>query len=104
MGGDVVGILGTSYDVTFRLPNVPPGTYELRLGYTALESRGIGQVYVDGIPQGLPMDMRIFGNDGRIGGLYNGWAGWRNKDENSSGIYTTEELEENARIIKQRLL
>ena len=37
MGGDVVGILGTSYDVTFRLPNVPPGTYELRLGYTALE-------------------------------------------------------------------
>ena len=41
MGGDVVGILGTSYDVTFRLPNVPPGTYELRLGYTALESRGI---------------------------------------------------------------
>ena len=100
MGGDVVGILGTSYDVTFRLPNVPPGTYELRLGYTALESRGIGQVYVDGIPQGLPMDMRIFGNDGRIGGLYNGWAGWRNKDENSSGIYTTEELEENARIMK----
>ena len=76
MGGDVVGILGTSYDVTFRLPNVPPGTYELRLGYTALESRGIGQVYVDG------------------------WAGWRNKDENSSGIYTTEELEENARIMK----
>lgn len=100
MGGDVVGILGTSYDVTFRLPNVPPVTYELRLGYTALESRGIGQVYVDGIPQGLPMDMRIFGNDGRIGGLYNGWAGWRNKDENSSGIYTTEELEENARIMK----
>ena len=100
MGGDVVGILGTSYDITFRLPSVPPGTYELRLGYTALESRGIGQVYVDGIPQGLPMDMRIFGNDGSIGGLYNGWAGWRNKDENAGGIYTTEELEENARIMK----
>ena len=100
MGGDVVGILGTSYDITFRLPNVPPGTYELRLGYTALASRGIGQVYVDGIPQGLPMDMRIFGNDGSIGGLYNGWSGWRNKDENTSGIYTTEELEENARIMK----
>ncbi len=96
----MVGILGTSYDITFRLPSVPPGTYELRLGYTALESRGIGQVYVDGIPQGLPMDMRIFGNDGSIGGLYNGWAGWRNKDENAGGIYTTEELEENARIMK----
>ncbi len=32
----------------------PPGTYELRLGYTALESRGIGQVYVDGIPKASP--------------------------------------------------
>ena len=34
--------------MTFRLPNVPPGTYELRLGYCALADRGIGQVYVDG--------------------------------------------------------
>ena len=99
MGGDVLAILGTSYDITFRLPSVPPGTYELRLGYTALAARGIGQVYVDDVPQGLPMDMRIFGNDARIGGLYNGWAGWRNKDENASGIYTTEELEENERIM-----
>ena len=99
MGGDVLGVLGTSYDITFRLPSVPPGTYELRLGYTALAARGIGQVYVDDVPQGLPMDMRIFGNDARIGGLYNGWSGWRNKDENASGIYTTEELEENERIM-----
>ncbi len=100
MGGDVVGILGTSYDVTFRLPDVPPGTYEVRLGYCALPSRGIGQVYVDGIPQGLPIDMRVYGDDGSIGGLYNGWAGWRNKDEDSRGIYTTEQLEENARVMK----
>ena len=69
MGGDVLGILGTSYDVTFRLPNVPPGTYELRLGYCALVDRGIGQVYVDGIPQGIPMDMRYSAGDSRVGGL-----------------------------------
>ena len=100
MGGDVLGILGTSYDVTFRLPNVPPGTYELRLGYCALVDRGIGQVYVDGIPQGIPMDMRYSAGDSRVGGLYNGGKGWRNKEENSSGIYTTEELEENARVMK----
>ena len=100
MGGDVLGILGTSYDVTFRLPNVPPGTYELRLGYCALVDRGIGQVYVDGIPQGIPMDMRYSASDARVGGLYNGGKGWRNKEENSSGIYTSEELEENARVMK----
>lgn len=34
--------------------------------------------------------MRILGNNN----------GWRNKDENSNGIYTTEELEENARVMK----
>ena len=98
--GDVQGVLGTSYDVTFRLPTVPPGNYELRLGYCALEDRGIGQVYVDGTPQGIPIDMRYGPDDSRVGGLYNGFNGWRNADENSNGIYTTEELEENARVMK----
>ena len=98
--GDVLGVLGTSYDVTFRLPNVPPGTYELRLGYCALADRGIGQVYVDGVPQGIPIDMRYGPSNARVGGLYNGFKGWRNKEENSSGIYTSEELEENARVMK----
>ena len=100
MGGDVLGVLGTSYDVTFRLPNVPPGTYELRLGYCALVDRGIGQVYVDNVPQGIPIDMRYSASDSRVGGLYNNGKGWRNKEENSGGIYTSEELEENARIMK----
>ena len=96
--GDVMGILGTSYDVTFRLPNVPPGTYELRWGYCALPDRGIGQVYVDGVPQGIPIDMRYGPNDSRVGGLYNGFNGIRNAKE--GGIFSPEELEENARIMK----
>ena len=98
--GDVAGILGSSYDFTFRLPSVPPGTYELRFGYVALPDRGIGQVYVDGIPQGIPMDMRYGPSDARVGGLYGSFKEWRNKAENSSGLYTPEELEENARIMK----
>ena len=69
-------------------------------GTVLLVDRGIGQVYVDGIPQGIPMDMRYSAGDSRVGGLYNGGKGWRNKEENSSGIYTTEELEENARVMK----
>ena len=98
--GDVAGILGSSYDFTFRLPSVPPGTYELRFGYVALPDRGIGQVYVDGVPQGIPMDMRYGPSDARVGGLYGSFKEWRNKAENSSGLYTPEELEENARIMK----
>ena len=50
------------------------------------------------------MDMRVYGTDGSIGGLYNGDRGWRNKEENSGGIYTTEELEENARVMKNKRL
>ena len=73
--GDDIAVLGTSYDVTFRLPNVPPGEYELRLGYCALDSRGIGQVYVDGVPQGLPIDMRDKADAPNIGGFYTGWTG-----------------------------
>lgn len=95
-----MSLLGTSYDVTFQLPDVPPGTYELRLGYCALPSRGTAQIYVDGVAQGLPVDMTYGPSDSRVGGLYNGWRGWRNKDENSSGMYTTEELEENARVMR----
>lgn len=100
MHGDSMSLLGTSYDVTFQLPDVPPGTYELRLGYCALPSRGTAQIYVDGVAQGLPVDMTYGPSDSRVGGLYNGWRGWRNKDENSSGMYTTEELEENARVMR----
>lgn len=98
--GDDIAVLGTSYDVTFRLPNVPPGEYELRLGYCALDSRGIGQVYVDGIPQGLPIDMRDKADAPNIGGLYNGWNGIRSEKDGASGIYTEEELQENARTMK----
>lgn len=47
-----------SYDCTFQLPSVPSGTYQIRLGFCAMESRGICQFYLDGVPQGIPFDMR----------------------------------------------
>ena len=99
-GGDEFSLLGTAYDVEFALPSVPPGTYELRLAYPALDDRGIAQVYLDDVAQGLPIDMSYNASDSRVGGLYNGLTGFRNADENSNGIYTTEELEDNARIMK----
>ena len=47
-----------NYDFTFRLPPVPfDGEWQVRLGFTAQESRGVAQVYVDGVPQGIPLDM-----------------------------------------------
>lgn len=65
--GDEFNNLGEDYDITFRIPPVPySGTYQIRIGYAALARRGIGQIYFDGKPQGIPLDMRILINDPKI--------------------------------------
>ena len=65
--GDELLISGM-FDVTFRLPPVPEGDYEFRiqtcLGFS---NRGIMQVYFDGKPCGIPLDMRKDGVDPSIG-------------------------------------
>jgi len=65
--GDEVTIAG-QYDVQFKLPPVPEGDYEFRI-QTCLgfDNRGIIQVYLDGKPCGIPLDMRMSGDDPRVG-------------------------------------
>ncbi len=66
--GDEFNLFG-DYDFTFRLPPVPcKGTYQFRLGFCALTTRGVAQIYYDGKPQGIPIDMRKFLNDASIMG------------------------------------
>ena len=94
-GGDEIDITGDGYDVTFRLPPVPPGTYEVRFAYPGgVGNRGIAQVYFNGEAQGLPVDMTYGGTDSRVSGLYDGAAGIR------QNRFTEEELEENARVMR----
>ncbi len=64
--GDEMMGLG-NYDLTVRLLPVPPGTYELRFGYSANPSRSVTQIYVDGKPVGIPLDLRIIKKDPKIG-------------------------------------
>ena len=65
--GDELLISGM-FDITFRIPPVPEGDYEFRiqtcLGFS---NRGILQVYFDGKPCGIPLDMRKDGQDPSIG-------------------------------------
>ncbi len=56
-----------SYDITFNLPSVPSGTYQIRLGFAPMPTRGICQFYLDGEPQGIPFDMRDTNLEDRIG-------------------------------------
>lgn len=91
MGGDEINFLGTSYDVTFRLPNVPPGNYELRMGYAGMVDRGIAQIYVDDEPQGMPVDLRYDASDARVGGIYG---------QEYTEVMSDEEIAENNRVMK----
>ena len=47
-----------NYDMTMEIPPVPTGTYQIRLGFADMPTRGICQFYFDGKPVGLPFDMR----------------------------------------------
>ncbi|MBR2101412.1 MAG: fasciclin domain-containing protein [Prevotella sp.] len=66
-----------NYDITFRLPPVPfDGEWQIRLGFTSQTTRGVAQLYIDGIPQGIPLDMTksltsemYLGSDGFINSL-----------------------------------
>jgi hypothetical protein len=60
--GDEIIVVG-QYDFEYRLPPVPAGTYELRMGYTSTSIRAITQFYVDGKVTGIPVDLRIYFND-----------------------------------------
>ena len=55
VGDEIIGF--GQYDFALRLPPVPEGTYEIRYGYVPMEQRGITQIYVDDIPQGIPIDL-----------------------------------------------
>lgn len=62
--GDEFNCVG-AYDFAFRLPPVPDGTYELRIGYTAETYRGMVQFYIGNTSElsdmqalDIPLDMR----------------------------------------------
>ena len=56
------------FDVTISVGPIPEGSYEVRIGYRVnTNHRGITQFYLDGVPCGIPIDMRLRGTDASIG-------------------------------------
>jgi hypothetical protein len=55
--GDEI-ITAGMYDFEYRIPHVPAGTYELRLGTCLCATRGVAQTYIDGKVTGIPVDLR----------------------------------------------
>lgn len=71
---DEMLITGPMYDFKLRMLPVPPGNYEIRLGYRAENWRGIAQLFIDNQIAGIPVDLTIgyngAENDPRIGYLH----------------------------------
>lgn len=89
--GDDMSFKGI-YDITFKLPPVPTsGTYEVRLGYFAMKSRGVVQIYFGDsednnslAPCGIPLDLRIIPNDPKIGWLSDSGSELNNNEDKIS--------------------
>ena len=65
--GDYLEIWGM-FDASITVGPVPAGSYEVRIGYRVdAATRGITQFYLDDEPCGIPIDMRLKGDDASIG-------------------------------------
>jgi uncharacterized surface protein with fasciclin (FAS1) repeats len=63
-------LLAGKYDFTLRIPPIPAGTYEVRMGFATAGQRGVAQVYFDGLPCGIPLNMGITATNPKIGYIY----------------------------------
>lgn len=57
---------GKLYEFTIITPPIPSGTYEVRFGYLTNGKRGVAQLYFDGIPCGVPLNLNTLASE-------NGW-------------------------------
>ena len=79
-----------NYDFAFRLPPVPDGTYELRIGYTSENERGMLQFYLGSSSDlmsmkaiDIPVDMRYkpVNNANLDPDIVTGWCDWTRLDD-----------------------
>lgn len=64
--GNAVCVKGR-FDMQFKLPPVPTGLYEIRLGYVARDNGSTMQVYLNDQPCGIPFNQTIGAWDARVG-------------------------------------
>ena len=86
--GNMVAICG-EFDIEIKLPPVPKsGMYELRLGYSVNPSRGIIQVYLNGVACGVPVN------------LQQGPEGWKEDTEDEEENRATDKSMHNRGFMK----
>lgn len=63
---------GNQFDFTITTLPIPAGTYEVRFGYLSNGKRGVTQLYWDGQPCGIPLDLNLPTSDPKIGNVVPG--------------------------------
>lgn len=58
---------GKLYDFTIETMPIPAGNYEVRFGYIANGNRGVAQLYLDGKPAGVPLNLMTSATNAQIG-------------------------------------
>jgi uncharacterized surface protein with fasciclin (FAS1) repeats len=58
---------GKLYDFVITTPPIPSGTYEVRFGYLTNGKRGVAQLYMDGVPAGVPLNLNNLATNSSIG-------------------------------------
>ena len=89
-----------NFDITFKLPPVPyEGEWQVRMGYAQEPTRGIAQFYLDGKPQGIPLDMTVPLSDAKILG-----AAWPSSDKFLDWVNKNnyEELSNDQKALKNK--
>ena len=74
---------GKLYDFSIETLPIPAGNYEVRFGYIANGNRGVAQLYFDGIPAGVPLNLMTSSTSAQIGyvtphTLSVDWEGYEN--------------------------
>lgn len=74
---------GKLYDFSIETMPIPAGNYEVRFGYIANGNRGVAQLYLDGIPAGVPLNLMTSATNAQIGyvrphTVSDDWEGFEN--------------------------
>ena len=98
---DEFNIMG-AYDFALRLPPVPEGTYELRIGFHSNNQRGMMQTFMaEGTYDitkmaalDIPLDMRIGVSPQQDGtpDANTGWSDWKTAREGDAGVTTDRNM------------
>ncbi|MBQ8270682.1 MAG: fasciclin domain-containing protein [Bacteroidaceae bacterium] len=89
-----------NFNIKYRLPHVPKGTYEVRFGFSMSDMRGVIQFYLDEVICGIPVDMR--NDEANINRI--GWFDdFAVKNDGTKGDRLTEaEIQDSEKALRNR--